>query len=86
MKTKFFKSVMPFLVMILAIGLSFAMDANKVVQMGYYDDPLIEGIQSEVTDCQKNSQNAFCKSAEGFQLYDTEDLDAIPNNELRRMN
>lgn len=86
MKTKVFKTVLPFLVMILAIGLSFAVEANKVVQIGYFDDPLVPGIQEEMTYCHINNQDELCKSVNGFQLYNTKQLGAIEDNELKRNN
>lgn len=86
MKTKIFKSILPAIAIVLAMGLSFAVESNRVVQTGYFDDPLIPGIQQESTDCNKNNPADLCKSASGFQLYDTADLDNIPNNELKRVN
>lgn len=81
MKTKVFKSVMPFLVMILAMGLSYAVNANKVVQMGYYDDPYEDGIQSQVTNCVKDGNGNLCKAGI-YQLFDTPALNA--GDELRQ--
>lgn len=42
MKTKVFKSVLPLLVMILAIGLSFATQSPTVDQLGYFQNSLSE--------------------------------------------
>ena len=86
MKTKVFKSVLPVLVMILAFGLSFAVNENRVVQVGYFDDPLVPGIQEEMTFCHINNQDELCKSVNGFQLYNTEQLGTIDDNELKRNN
>lgn len=73
MKTKVLKNVMPFIVMILAVGFSFAVDENRVVQTGYYDNPDIPGIQSTATNCVKNGNGALCKVGI-FQLFDTPTL------------
>tara|TARA_R110001583_G_scaffold192614_1_gene359335 strand:- start:49954 stop:50214 length:261 start_codon:yes stop_codon:yes gene_type:complete len=86
MKTNIFKTVLPAIAIVLAMGLSFAVESNRVVQTGYFDDPLVAGIQEEITDCNKNNPDDLCKSESGFQLYDSDELDAIPNNELRRVN
>ncbi|OYX28896.1 MAG: hypothetical protein B7Z06_00240 [Flavobacteriales bacterium 32-35-8] len=86
MKTNIFKTILPAIAIVLAMGLSFAVESTRVVQTGYFDDPLIAGIQEELTDCQKDNPEDLCKTASGFQLYDTADLDNIPNNELKRVN
>lgn len=86
MKTNIFKTVLPALAILLAMSLSFAVELKREVQTGYFDDPLVPGIQEEMTDCKKNNPNELCNSAEGFQLYDTADLNNIPNNQLKRLN
>jgi Family of unknown function (DUF6520) len=86
MKTNIFKTVLPALAILLAMSLSFAVELERVNQTGYFDDPLEEGIQQEITDCEPNLNTEQCKSVAGFQLYASDELDAIPNNELRKVN
>ncbi|MBA6153413.1 DUF6520 family protein [Gelidibacter maritimus] len=81
MKTKFFKSVMPFLVMILAIGLSFAMDAKTSTTMGYYLDPAL-GVQSVPIGIECQPRTGFNCEFDGFQLYAEMEL----MNPLRKLN
>lgn len=85
MKTKIFKIMLPALAMVLAIGLSFATEANRTTQTGYYDDPFVPGVQSIITDCEKQPVGIHCATEEGFLLYDTPALNSAPNNELRRV-
>lgn len=86
MKSKFFKIVLPAFAILLAISLSFATEATNSSQTGFYDDPFIPGVQSTITDCQKQPTGDFCKTPDGYQLYDTADLNSVPNNELRKVN
>lgn len=81
MKTKFFKSVLPALAILLAISLSFATTANTAMnQVGYYDDPFIPGIQEvpggvdcptfgEIT-CKYNGQDVYADQAQTIQLWE----------------
>ncbi|MFD0991142.1 DUF6520 family protein [Mariniflexile jejuense] len=85
MKTKVFKFMLPALAMVLAIGLSFATEAKRSAQTGYYDDPFIPGVQSIITDCEKQPSGDLCQTEEGYQLFDTPALNSVPNNELRRV-
>ncbi len=41
---------------------------------------------STTTDCEQQPTGDLCKTTQGYQLYDTVDLDAIPNNKLRKVN
>ncbi|WP_418603551.1 DUF6520 family protein [Hwangdonia sp.] len=84
MKSKFLKFVLPALAILLAVSLSFATIDNTPSQTGYYDDPLIPGVQSISTDCEKDASTIKC-TYQGFQLYDTDDLDNTPNNELEKV-
>jgi len=86
MKTRILKTVLPMLAIVLAVGLAFATEANSSSQTGYYDDPFIPGVQSTITDCEKQPNGDLCKTPEGYQLYDTEELDAVQDNELRKVN
>ncbi|APY10457.1 hypothetical protein BWZ22_04025 [Seonamhaeicola sp. S2-3] len=45
MKTKVLKGLLPALVMVLAIGLSFATVSSEVNQQGYYWDPITNQIE-----------------------------------------
>ena len=83
MKTNILKTVLPFFALLLAVGLSFAVEAKRVNQIGYFEDPVF-GLQSIETDCEKQENGNLCKTAEGYQLYATEQLDQVENNELRR--
>ena len=85
MKTKIFKIMLPALAMVLAIGLSFATEANRSAQTGYYDDPFVPGVQSIITDCEKRPDGVLCITEEGYQLFDTPALNSEPNNQLRRV-
>jgi hypothetical protein len=85
MKTKVFKFILPAFAMLLAIGLSFATETNRSAQTGYYDDPFVPGVQSIITDCEKQPTGIHCATEEGYLLYDTPALDSAPNNELRRV-
>lgn len=85
MKTKIFKFMLPAFAMLLAIGLSFATEAKRTAQTGYYDDPFISGVQSVITDCEKQPSGELCITEEGYQLFDTPALNTVPNNELRRV-
>lgn len=69
MKTRIFKTILPAFAILLAISLSFAAEANRTTQIGYYDDPLIPGIQQVTTSCDPNATGSLC-DYEGFQLYD----------------
>tara|TARA_R110002049_G_scaffold277220_1_gene455686 strand:+ start:18004 stop:18264 length:261 start_codon:yes stop_codon:yes gene_type:complete len=86
MKSKFLKIILPAFAILLAISLSFANEANNVSQTAYYDDPFIPGVQSTSTTCAKENPGVVCLTSQGYQLYDTVDLDAIPNNEMRKAN
>ncbi len=69
MKTNVFKFALPALAMLLAIGLSFATEANRTAPIGYYDDPFIPGIQQVSTACTPNANGNLC-THNGYQLYD----------------
>lgn len=86
MKSKFLKTILPAFAILLAVSLSFATVINAPSQTGYYDDPFIPGVQSTIADCEQQPTGALCKTPEQYQLYATADLDAIPNNELRKVN
>lgn len=86
MKSKFLKTVLPAFAILLAVSLSFASVINTPSQIGYYDDPFIPGVQSTTTDCERQPTGDLCRTLEGYQLYATDDLDAIPNNKLRKVN
>jgi len=73
MKTKVFKSVMPFLVMIMAIGLSFAMETETSTTMGFYEDPLL-GVQSVPIGIECQNQAGFNCEFDGYQLYAEREL------------
>lgn len=67
------KFLLPLLAFVMAIGLAFAMEANRTAPTGYYDDPLIPGIQEVPTDCSPigTKENCFYN---GYQLYDEPEL------------
>lgn len=69
------------LAIVFAIGLAFAMEANTVTQTGYYDDPLIPGIQSVTIgdECRKQLSGTICEF-DGHQLY----AEATLSNLLRK--
>ncbi|MCM5663656.1 DUF6520 family protein [Galbibacter mesophilus] len=69
MKTKIFKSVLPFFAAVFAIGLAFATEAKSVNDPAYYDDPNIPGIQTleEGVDCP--TEGIVECTHNGFQLY-----------------
>ncbi|MFG6686747.1 DUF6520 family protein [Mariniflexile sp. HNIBRBA6329] len=50
MKTKVFKFVLPVFAILMAISLSFAVEANKTNQTGYYDHPTF-GATPVTVDC-----------------------------------
>lgn len=86
MKSKILKFVLPAFAILLAVSLSFATVINMPSQIGYYDDPFETEVQTITTDCTKQNPGDQCETVEGYLLYDTDDLDNIPNNELRKVN
>lgn len=74
MKTKVFKSVMPFFAMLLAMGMAFATSASTD-QIGYYDDPAMPGIQEVSTNC--SLKGVINCEVDGFQVYSDPSL-SIP--------
>ncbi len=69
MKTNIFKTVLPALAILLAMGLSFAVEANRVNQQGFYFD--IDTGQAEqvpgIVDC-STELNEPC-TYKGQQVY-----------------
>ena len=62
------KVILPVFTFILAIGLSFASQANRATQIGYWFNPFIPGIESGVVSCSENGSQVPCLH-NGFQVY-----------------
>ncbi|SFZ89525.1 hypothetical protein SAMN05428642_101362 [Flaviramulus basaltis] len=58
MKTRIFKIVLPLFAILLAISLSFATEAKRVIITGYYDHPT-NGSTPVLVDCNDVS-GSFC--------------------------
>lgn len=81
MKTKVFKSILPALAILMAIGLSFATELNTVNEPGYYNDPLL-GVQAVPggvdcppegsIDCTYNGHKVYADPAMTIELFERE--------------
>lgn len=80
MKTRVLKSVIPFFVMVLAIGLSFAAETGTTATMGFYEDPIF-GVQSVPIGDECQDQAGFSCTFDGHQLYAEREL-RTPLNKL----
>tara|TARA_R110002049_G_C9167538_1_gene561597 strand:- start:5627 stop:5875 length:249 start_codon:yes stop_codon:yes gene_type:complete len=70
MKSKFFKIVLPAFAILLAMSLSFATEANKVVDKDYYDHPISGATEVPIQlDCDTPVTATECTYL-GFQVYD----------------
>jgi RNA binding exosome subunit len=70
MKTNIFKTVLPALAILLAMGLSFAVEVTSVDQQGFYRNP-ITGLPQQVpgnVSCEEE-ENDFPCTHEGQQVY-----------------
>ncbi|TGV03606.1 hypothetical protein EM932_06155 [Flavivirga rizhaonensis] len=60
---------------------------NDVTITGYYDNPNITGIETQETECALTGTGALCLKVigpfESYQLYATDELDTIEDNELK---
>ncbi|MBU3026068.1 DUF6520 family protein, partial [Zobellia galactanivorans] len=54
---------------LMAVGLSFAFEANSIAQSGYYNNPLMPGIQQVPggVDCPETGKKAC--TYDGYQVY-----------------
>ena len=74
MKSKIFKIILPAFAILLAISLSFATEANRVSQIGYYDHPVF-GATPVMVDCNAIS-GTECLYGQ-YPVYADQDLNTL---------
>ncbi|TGV03607.1 DUF6520 family protein [Flavivirga rizhaonensis] len=85
MKSKFLLKVYVFVFALILS--SFTKNRDNLIT-GYYYNPFVSEVHEVLTDCSLTGVGQYCLVTVGpyrYQLYLTNDLDLIPDNELKKV-